>query len=195
METCGISCMLMALDYFKRVQYPTPKQEEKLYSLYRCRAFKGTLGTAIALCLAKNRLNVELLHSSPSWLDNRGEYYPEKLYRDILDEYETALGSSSGLFRAEAGQMITLDLYRRQLGLGRLLIVQCVVPGDMEIDGLHTEVLHWILVYGQTDGGFLCCDPLYGKIILSDAEMAGYTDTPVGKICLAVWDDHPMGMG
>ena len=123
METCGISCMLMALDYFKRVQYPTPKQEEKLYSLYRCRAFKGTLGTAIALCLAKNRLNVELLHSSPSWLDNRGEYYPEKLYRDILDEYETALGSSSGLFRAEAGQMITLDLYRRQLGLGRLLIV------------------------------------------------------------------------
>ena len=32
METCGISCILMALDYYGKVKYPTVTQERRLYA-------------------------------------------------------------------------------------------------------------------------------------------------------------------
>lgn len=35
LESCGAACMLMLLDLYRKVEYPTPKQERKLYSLYR----------------------------------------------------------------------------------------------------------------------------------------------------------------
>lgn len=41
METCGPACMLMLLDLYGKIEYPTPKQEMKLYSLYRSKVFKG----------------------------------------------------------------------------------------------------------------------------------------------------------
>lgn len=60
LETCGISCVLMVLDAFRRVRYPIEKQERKLYEIYRCKAFKGVLASSIADCLSKNELDVEV---------------------------------------------------------------------------------------------------------------------------------------
>ena len=186
METCGISCVLMALDYYRRVHYPTPKQERKLYALYRCRAFRGTLSASIADCLSKNRLETEIYHSSPRFLDNRDGYYPEPLYQAILEEYIGVLQSMGNRTRAVTGFAMTADWYRSQLEQHRLLIVQCVVPGNA--DGLHDETLHWILLYGYEDGSFLACDPLACKIRLSEAELKDFTNTPVGSICVTVRD-------
>ena len=80
METCGAACMLMILDLYRKVEYPTPKQERKLYSLYRSEAFKGINGAAIANCLSRNHLEVSLLHSSPQLMENRDAYFPEELF-------------------------------------------------------------------------------------------------------------------
>lgn len=186
-ETCGISCILMILDAFGRVQYPTVKQERKLYMLYRCKAFKGTLAASIAECLSKNGLHVSVFHSAPQYLDNQNGYYPEQLYREMLEEYSGTIEKIKENVTVESDCSITLDWYREELENGKLLIVQCIVPGDA--DGMHDETLHWILLYGYQDGFFLACDPLSCKIRLSESELDGFTKTPVGSICIAVSDD------
>ena len=184
LETCGISCILMILDYYGKVKYPTEKQEQKLYALYRCRAFKGTLASAIADCLTRNRLKATVYHSSEKYLDNRSGYYPEPLYRAILDEYTGTLFRAGDRTHTETACVFDPDWYRAQLDRGNLLIVQCVVPGDA--DGMHSETLHWILLYGYENDIFLACDPLSGKITLTEQELNRYTDTPVGSIAVAV---------
>ena len=184
LETCGISCILTALDAFGLVQYPTEKQEMKLYGIYRCRAFKGTLASAAADCLSKNGLEVGLYHSSPEYLDNLDGYFPEPLFRAILEEYTETLERIRGKVRIETGCSLTPDWYRSQLDGGRLLMVQCLVPGDA--DGMHDKTLHWILLYGYEGDDFLACDPLSRKIRLSEAELEGYANTPQGRLCVAV---------
>ena len=184
LETCGISCVLTALDFFGRVKYPTVKQEMKLYGIYRCRAFKGTLSSAIAECLCRNGLEVGLFHSSPEYLDNRGGYYPEGLYREMLGEYKRGVERVRDRARVETGCRFGPGWYRARLDEGKLLIVQCVVPGNA--DGMHDETLHWILLYGYEGEEFLACDPVQCKIRLTEAETEKYTDTPVGKICVTV---------
>ena len=187
LETCGISCILMVLDAYKRIQYPTEKQERKLYGIYRCRAFKGTLSSAIADCLSRNGLKVEVYHSSPHYLDNRDGYYSEPLYRAMLDEYTQTISSMKNRVSVETGCSLTPDWYRRQLDEGKYLIIQCIVPGDA--DGIHNETLHWVLLYGWEGDSFFACDPLSSKIQLTEAELVRYTDTPVGLICVAVSGD------
>lgn len=187
LETCGISCILMVLDYYQKVQYPTAKQERKLYALYGCRAFRGTLASSIADCLSKNRLKTEIYHSSPHFMDNRDSYYPEPLYQAILDEYVQTIKSMGNRVRVLSGQAITPDWYRSQLDQGKLLIVQCIVPGNA--DGIHDETLHWILLYGYEQDSFFACDPLSCKIRLSEQELKQYSQTPVGSICVTVRDE------
>lgn len=172
LETCGISCILMVLDAFGRVQYPTAKQERKLYGIYRCRAFKGTLASAIAECLSKNKLNVRLFHSSPQYMDNQNGYYPDQLYREMLKEYVNTIDGIKNKVIVACSCSITSDWCRKKLEDGELLIIQCIVPGNA--DGMHEETLHWILIYGYQDGSFLACDPLSCKITLTEAELAGY---------------------
>ena len=84
METCGAACLLMLLDYYRKVEYPTPKQETKLYSLYRSRVFRGMNGASIANGLSKNGLVVSLIHSSPDLMENRDGYFDRELYPTYL---------------------------------------------------------------------------------------------------------------
>lgn len=187
METCGPACMLMLLDLYRKVEYPTPKQEMKLYSLYRSKAFKGVNGAAIANCLSRNRLNVHLVQSSPQMMDNRDGYFSEELYVALLAEYRTQAEKCVGNIRLSTGVEITCDTLRQDLDEGRQIILQTIVPGDA--DGIHDHVLHWVLVYGYEDDMFYVCDPLSSKIKLTTKELEGYMDTPIGKIYIAVGQD------
>ncbi|MFQ9892582.1 MAG: hypothetical protein ACLRWH_05345 [Emergencia sp.] len=172
LETCGISCMLMVLDAFGKVLYPTEKQERKLYGIYRCRAFKGTLASAIADCLSANGLNVEVYHSSRRFLDNQNGYYPEPLYQAMLEEYTKTIERIRDRVFVETGCRIATDWYRERLDEGKLLIVQCLVPGGA--DGMHDESLYWILLYGYEEDEFHR-DPLSHKIRLTGSEAERYT--------------------
>lgn len=187
-ETCGSSCILMVLYAFGRVQYPTAGQERMLYTVYKCRSFMGTLGSSIAECLARNRLKVSLLHSSADYIDNRDDYFPPDLFDAIREEYSSEVCHIRERVDVETNVQISPELYRGLLDSGKLLIVQCIVPGDA--DGMHSEVLHWILLYGYAGEEFLACDPLSSKIRLSEAELLRYTDTPIGHICIAAGESE-----
>jgi len=191
-ESCGIACVLMILDAWRRVKYPTEKQEKKLYALFKCKAFKGTLASSLGECLYRNGLDVTLFYSAECCLENQGSYYPPSLYTRILDENNDILARIHDQVNIvlKKGFSITLDLLRDELDKGKLLILQVVVPGDLEIDGLHTRILHWVVAYGYDEKGFMICDPWpYNqkhKLALSEAELEQYMDTPVGRAVIAV---------
>lgn len=182
METCGAACMLMLLDFYGKVKYPTPKQEMKLYSLYRSRAFKGMNGAAIADCLSNNNLTVSLLHSSPQMMDNRDGYFSEELYEALLAEYRKSAEKCADRACIVTGAAITCTTLRQAFDEGKQIILQCIVPGNA--DGIHDHTLHWIVVYGYEGDEFLVCDPLSSKIRIAREALENYMDTPIGRICV-----------
>ena len=117
-------------------------------------------------------------------MENRDGYYPEPLYAALLSEYTATIRRIEQAVDVRLGVQMTPDWYREQLDQGRLLIVQCIVPGNA--DGMHEETLHWLLVYKYDEAGFWACDPMACKIPLTEEEMNHYTDTPIGKVCVAV---------
>ena len=183
-ETCGVSCILMLLDYYRKVQYPTEKMERKLYGIYRSRAFKGVPGSFAADCLSWNGLRVELLHSAEGFLENRDGYFEGVLFEKILAEYRRRAESCAGRVEIQTGRELDCRALKGLLAEGKLVMVQCIVPGDA--DGIHQEVLHWVLVYGWRENAFLLCDPNFGKAAIPEADMERYMDAPVGKIFLTV---------
>lgn len=184
METCGPACMLMLLDLYGKIEYPTPKQEMKLYSLYRSSAFKGVNGAAIANCLSKNNLEITLLQSFHQRMDNRDDYYSEELYEALQGEYQAAVDKCADRIRLITDAAISCDLLKQELDSGKKIILQCIVPGNA--DGIHDHVLHWIVVYGYEENLFLVCDPLSSKIRLTEEDLDSYMDTPIGRICIVI---------
>lgn len=184
METCGPACMLMLLDLYEKIEYPTQKQERKLYSLYRSKAFLGVNGAALASCLSRNGLDVHLVHSSPQMMDNRDLYFPEELFAQLLAEYRSEVKKCSDSVSIVSGAEISCDTLRQELDKGKQIILETFIPGDA--DGLHDHVLHWIVVYGYDGDLFHVCDPLSSKIKLTAAELETYMDTPIGRIYLTV---------
>ena len=184
METCGAACLLMVLDYYRKVQYPTKKMELKLYKLYKSRVFKGMPASYAADALAWNGLQVQLLHSSPRMMENRDGYYEWDLYQALWREYCARAEACKNRVEIRTDLDLDTEYLKALLDEGKLVMVQCIVPGDA--DGIHTEVLHWVLAYGWEAGEFLLCDPAYGKVRIPEEEMAVYLDTPIGRIFLAV---------
>ena len=182
METCGPACMLMILDLYKKVEYPTSKQEMKLYSLYRSSAFRGVNGAAIANCLSKNNLEITLLQSFQQRMDNRDGYYSEELYEALQEEYQVAVDKCADRIKLITNAAITCDLLKQELDSGKQIILQCIVPGNA--DGIHDHTLHWIVVYGYDGDEFLVCDPLSSKIRINTEAMERYMDTPIGRLCI-----------
>lgn len=184
METCGPACMLMLLDLYGKIEYPTPKQEMKLYSLYRSKAFRGVNGAAIANCLARNGLDVHLVLSSLQMMDNRNGYFSDALFAELLVEYQSEEAKCFDKISIASGVEINCDLLRRELDAGRQIILETFIPGNA--DGIHDHVLHRIIVYGYEGEMFQVCDPLSSKIKLPAEALDAYMDTPIGKIYLAV---------
>lgn len=180
--------MLMLLDYYRKVEYPTPKMEQKLYSLYRSRAYCGTTGGAVANCLSRNGLDVQLLHSSENLMDNRDGYFEEDLFRALLREYREQVEACRDQIYLETGTQIDCERLKQFLTSGKQVMLQCIIPGDA--DGIHQEILHWILLFDYDGTHFVGCDPLAfhptERMRLTDAEVEHYMDTPIGRICVVV---------
>lgn len=193
LETCGIACILMLLDLYQRIQYPTRKMERELYFLYRCRTLKkGVTGAAAAECLShpRNGLQVRLIHSSEEYLENFGGYYTAEQFADLQQEYRSTLLRCRDRITVETGVEPTCEDLMQLLAEGKKIMVQCLIPGDA--DGVHDHVLHWIVLYGVEEDCFLACDPLPtgGKIRLTKAALDHYRETPIGKLCIVVSDDR-----
>lgn len=189
-ETCGPSCILILLDHYRKIHYPTMKMEEKIYQAYRSRAFAGTSASAIANCLSKNHLNVRLVQSFHDKMDNLDRnnkvYFSPDLYEKMQQEYDMELQACKQRISLITDTHITCDYVKEELAADRQVILLCIVPGCS--DGIHDETLHWIVVYQYNSNKdfFLACDPSSHKIQITSEELEEYMNTPIGRICISV---------
>lgn len=183
METCGIACLLMILDAFDK-DFPTIGKEQAYYARYRSRVMPGTSMGAIAYALTRAGLDVTLMHASPALMDNRDGYNSPELHAQLLAEHRAFLERAGDALTLRCGEPVTPSLLRNELAQDKLVLVEVYIPGDA--DGIHDHVLHGILLYGTQDNEFLACDPLQGRIRLSETELAILMDTPYGTTALCV---------
>lgn len=183
METCGIACVLMALDAFG-IDYPTVGKEQHLYQRLRSKAAPGTEGGAIACALARYGLDVTLAYSGTELIDNKSGYYPPELYEALMAEQHALLERAQDMLKTEPDTMIDAAFLREQLAQERLIILQICIPGDA--DGVHDRVLHGVLLYGCEGDAFLLCDPLSGRVRLPEAALLSAMRTPVGMMAISV---------
>ena len=190
METCGMACVLMLLDYYDRISYPTPKMElEKFYPKYRVNGYKGMSGAAVAnfLSFPKNRLKVHLVQSFREKMDNRNEYFPEDIYDTIMASHEMHLQKCKDRIRFSAGKDFDLGFLEQELADGKKIVLECFIPED---PNAPPSVLHWVILeeYDAQTGLFRVRDPNPNvKLLhLTEAEVEAYMDTPIGKVCIAV---------
>jgi len=188
-ETCGPACILTLCEYFGIIRHPSVELEKSIYRDYRSTAFKGTPGISVAKALAVRGLRVQLLHSSPEMMENRELYFDEETFEKLFREYHQRVDFCRNLVEIQCDVDIQCDLLKRLLAEGKKLVLQTIVPGDA--DGIHTHVLHWVVVYGYENGEFLVGNPALdgGRLRLSETELMHYMDTPIGKICIAA--DRP----
>lgn len=183
METCGIACLLMILDAFGK-DFPTIGKEQACYGRYRSRVMPGTSMGAIAYALTRFNLDVTLAHASPDLMDNRDHYNSPALHAQLLAEHRAWLDRAGDALTLRSGVPITPDWLRDELARDRLILVEICIPGDA--DGIHDHVLHGILLYAAAGDAFLACDPLSGRIRLTEEELATLMDTPYGAAALSV---------
>lgn len=179
-ETCGISCVLMVLDYFDK-GHPSKGKERDLYNRYRIKRNKGVLGGAVARILSEKGLLVKLVHSSENLFDNKDGYYSEEMFDDFLNQHKKHI--EAGKFEVQKGAEITTETIKEELLEGNLVVLQCFIDGNA--DGIHDKVMHWILVYDFNEENFYVCDPLSGKDKIIKEDMEEYMKTPFGKIYIA----------
>lgn len=182
-ETCAISCMLMVLDFFEK-DFPTIGKERQLYRIFGSKVTAGTLGSAIAYALSRRGMDVTLAHSSERMMENGGGYYPDELYEAIQREYMSYIRRSEEAFAVKTGVKIDCNSLRRELEKDRLVILQCFVEDDA--DGMHDHVLHGILIYDFDGDSFRACDPMRGKVTLSETELEAGMETPLGRMYISV---------
>ena len=183
METCGIACLLMILDAFGK-DFPTIGKEQAYYARYRSRVMPGTSMGAIAYALTRANLDVTLAHASPDLMDNRDQYNSPALHAQLLEEHRACIERAGDALRLRCGVPITPAWLRDELAQNRLILVEVCIPGDA--DGIHDHVLHGILLYAADGDAFLACDPLSGRIRLTEAELSALMDTPYGAAALSV---------
>ncbi len=202
LETCGICCLLMALDAFG-LESAGKGMQAKYYRDYGAKSTPGTLGSRIAYVLFSKGLAkglcVKIVHASENLLENHGDYFEDEKYRRILAEHKMWLEVAENVkaikklpdesFECLSGHFFDCDELKSELEKGRLVITQVFIPGE---DGEHEKVMHWILLYGFENGMFRAIDPMPkpvgGKIKLSVEELEGYMNTPFERTYISVWE-------
>lgn len=183
METCGIACLLMVLDAFGK-DFPTIGKEQAYYARYRSRLMPGTSLAAVAYALTRFRLDVTLAHTAADLMDNRDNYNPPELHAQLLAEHRSFIDRAGDTLHLRIGQDVGTDFLREELARERLIIAEVYIPGDA--DGIHDHVMHGILLYGMEGDIYLACDPLRGRIRLTEAELIALLDTPYGASVISV---------
>lgn len=186
----------------------------------------GVTAAQAAKYLAEQDLSVQLIHSSGDYMENRlcwfdpenevhweyadqgkasrtwEPYYDGDLFADMHAEYSNLVSQclqqyagSQDKYSVSIEPDMTYHTLKEELDKGRKLMVQTIIPGDA--DGIHSHVLHWILVTGyekhEKDGEdvFLAMDPLFGETTFAASELENYCNTPIGRICISVGEWTP----
>lgn len=176
--TCAISCMLMALDYYDKIEKPNNLMEREYYKKYSSSHMDGTPFSAVAYHLAKNGLETTLVHSEENLFKNENDYLPQNLFEDLMDEYNNYVNAAMYKnVKLEKGAEITTKHIKENIQNGNLVILA----------GQSGQFLHAILVTGYNDDNFIVCDPQSkNKKTLSGEKITKFINTPIGKWCINV---------
>ena len=200
METCGAACVLMLLDYYDMINHPTQKMEGIFYSHYRVNGYKGMTGAAVANCLSgpkedlkkfltdhEKALDVHLIQSFEEKMDNRGDLFSQEDYEKIVESHLMHLKKCRDRIQLTTGLDFDTEFLKQQLHDGKKLMLECFIP---EVEDGPPSVLHWVILekFDEQSGLFRVRDPNPRVKLFhhTEAELEGYMNTPVGKICIVV---------
>lgn len=199
METCGAACVLMLLDYYNMITYPTPSMEVAVYSHHKVNGYKGMTGAAVANCLSdpkealkkfltnpKKALDVHLVQSFEE-MDNRGDLFSQEDYEKLVESHLMHLKKCKDRIQLTTGLAFDTEFLKQELAAGKKIILECFIP---EVEDDPPSVLHWVILenYDAQSGLFRVRDPNPRVKLLhhTAAELEGYMDTPIGRICIVV---------
>lgn len=176
--TCTIACMLMILQYYKKIPKANKLYEHEYFRKYHSMYLEGTPFSAIAYHLAKNDLDTEIIHSSPNLFDNSSKTLSENVFKLSVDEYMRYLKAAEAKgARIKNGHKINTTMIRKCLEKDKMIIIA----------GQINKILHAILVCGYDKENFIVCDPLNKfKSIMTPQEVDKFMSTSLGKWCIVV---------
>ena len=109
----------------------------------------GAHYSGIANLLARQGLNVKLLHSEKTFFKNENNFIPDS-YNELLDEYKQYLRNVNGeKLDVKCGVNINEKLLKEALQNNNLILLA----------GTQGEFLHSIVICGYENNRFIICNP------------------------------------
>lgn len=182
-DTCAIVCMLMVLEFYKKIDKINWYDERRFYRLYSSKYVNGTPFSAIGFHMAKNNLNVAIYHESKNLFDNNNVFNNED-FEYAMNEYKEYLllakNKGAKIFN---GILINTDLLIKKLQENNFIILAGELSGNY----------HAILLISYDKNGFKVCDPLYKNIqIRTIDEINIFMNTNIGKWFISINDKNKL---
>ena len=181
-DTCAIVCMLMVLEYYKKIEKINWYEERRLYRIYGSKYMSGTPFSAIAYHMSKNGLNTTIYHEDKNLFNNNKNVMDKNLFDLAMNEYKEYLtyAEKEGT-RILNGIKIDVNILKEKLQEGNLIIL----AGSIE------NIYHAILLTGYDNENFKVCDPLYKtKQTRTYNEIEQFINTDIGKWFIAVSNNY-----
>lgn len=182
-DTCAIVCMLSAMKYYNCIDKINSQTEFKYFNKYRSQVLLGTPFSAVAYELAKNNLNVELIHSEKSIFINKHHSMPDYLFSSGMREYKEHMekAQKEGA-KVTNGVDINYDYIINKLKQNHLIMLA----------GNSGAFLHAILLCGYRDDNIIAFDPLIGRNkTFNKTTLLNYMDTNIGRWCITIKSKTP----
>ena len=181
-DTCAIVCMLMVLEYYKKIEKINWYEERRLYRIYGSKYMSGTPFSAIAYHMSKNELNTTIYHEDKNLFNNNKNVMDKNLFDLAMNEYKEYLtyAEKEGT-RILNGIKIDVNILKEKLQEGNLIILA----------GSIKNIYHAILLTGYDNENFKVCDPLYKtKQTRTYNEIEQFINTDIGKWFIAVNNNY-----
>lgn len=177
-DTCAIVCMLMVLEYYKKIEKINWYEERRLYRIYGSKYMNGTPFSAIAYHMSKNGLTTTIYHEDNNLFNNNKNIMDKNLFDLAMNEYKEYLtyAKKEGT-RILNGIKIDVNILKEELKKGSLIILA----------GSIKNIYHAILLTGYDNENFNVCDPLYKtKQTRTYDEIEQFMNTDIGKWLIAI---------
>ena len=181
-DTCAIVCMLMVLEYYKKIEKINWYEERRLYRIYGSKYMSGTPFSAIAYHMSKNGLNTTIYHEDKNLFNNNKNVMDKNLFDLAMNEYKEYLiyAEKEGT-RILNGIKIDVNILKEKLQESNLIILA----------GCVKKSYHAILLTGYDNENFKVCDPLYKtKQTRTYNEIEQFINTDIGKWFIAVSNNY-----
>ena len=177
-DTCAIACLMMALEYYKKIEKANWYDERRMYKIYGSQYIAGTPFSAIALNLSKKGLNTTIYHSEKNCFTNKNKALSDLDFEYAMKEYKEYLDIAKSLgTEIKNGIIINTELIKEELKKDNLVILAGELTGGY----------HAILISGYDNNKFIVCDPLYkNKQEKTETELEKFMNTGIGKWFISV---------